>query len=52
MKKNLFPLLFFSLLIFSCTANEHAANILNSTNISEIEEYISKAHPEDPKKRF
>ena len=52
MKKNLFPLLFFSLLIFSCTANEHAANILNSTNISETEEYISKAHPEDPKKKI
>lgn len=51
MKKILFPLVFFSLIIQSCVSNEHKDNILNSTNIAEIEDYISKAHPEDPKRR-
>lgn len=51
MKKILFPLVFFSLTIQSCASNEHKDNILNSTNIAEIEDYISKAHPEDPKRR-
>lgn len=51
MKKILFPLVFFGLTIQSCVSNEHRDNILNSTNIAEIEEYISKAHPEDPKRR-
>ncbi|MBD8083720.1 DUF6759 domain-containing protein [Chryseobacterium caseinilyticum] len=51
MKKILFPLVFFSLIIQSCVTNEHRDSILNSTNIAEIEDYISKAHPEDPKRR-
>lgn len=51
MKKILFPLVFFGLTIQSCVSNEHRDNILNSRNIAEIEEYISKAHPEDPKRR-
>ncbi|KQT19256.1 hypothetical protein ASG31_17920 [Chryseobacterium sp. Leaf404] len=52
MKKILFPLVFFSLIIQSCAANEHKDNILNSTNIAEIEEYISKANSENPKRRI
>jgi len=51
MKKILFPLIFFSLIIQSCASTEHRDHILNSTNIAEIEDYISNAHPEDPKKR-
>lgn len=45
-------LVFFSLITQSCVSNEHKDNILNSTNINEIEVYISKAHPEDPKRRI
>lgn len=51
MKKILFPLVFCGLITQSCVSNEHRDNILNSTNIAEIEDYISTAHPEDPKRR-
>ena len=52
MKKNLFYAVFFNLIILSCASHEPKENILNSKNIAEIEDYISKAHPEDPKKRI
>lgn len=52
MKKKLVITFFFNLLLLSCASNEQYANILDSKNIPEIEEYIAKAHPEDPKKRI
>ncbi|WP_185146919.1 DUF6759 domain-containing protein [Chryseobacterium echinoideorum] len=52
MKKKWITVLFFSLISFSCTVNSQREEILKSTNINEIEEYISKAHPEDPKRRL
>lgn len=52
MKRKLLLPFFFNLIILSCASHEPKENILNSKNIAEIEDYISKAHPEDPKKRI
>lgn len=52
MKKKLFITFFFNLLLLSCVSNEQHTNILESKNIPEIEEYLSKAHPEDPKRKI
>lgn len=51
MKKN-FTIFFFSLILSSCAVQESHEDILKSTKISEIEDYLSKAHPEDPKKHI
>lgn len=50
MKKNLHAFFFFSLIISSCATTTDRMDVLKSTNISEIEEYLSKAHPQDPKR--
>ncbi|MEJ5104849.1 DUF6759 domain-containing protein [Chryseobacterium sp. MYb328] len=51
MKKKILTILFFSFLtpvfIYSQKGNK---DILKSTNIKEIEEYLKTAHPDDPKK--
>ncbi|MGO4707990.1 DUF6759 domain-containing protein [Chryseobacterium sp. 2TAF14] len=54
MKKKTLLFLFLSLIISSCAGNNTTAkvDILKSTNINEIEEYLGKAHPEDPKTRI
>jgi len=52
MKKNTFTFFFFSLIISSCASNTDRADILKNTNINEIEEYLRKTHPEDPKQRI
>lgn len=53
MNKKTFTFLFFSLIILSCASNAtDNVDILKSTNINQIEEYLSKAHPEDPKRRL
>jgi hypothetical protein len=53
MKKKTLLFLFLSLIILSCAGNTTAkVDILKSTNINEIEEYLGKAHPEDPKTRI
>lgn len=50
MKKNLYTFFFFFLIISSCASNTDRVDVLKSTNINEIEEYLSKAHPNDPKR--
>lgn len=53
MKKKTLAFFFFSLIFSSCASNNtDRGDILKSTNINEIEEYLGKAHPEDPKKRI
>jgi len=52
MKKKTFTFFFFSLIISSCASNTDRADILKNTNINEIEEYLRKIHPEDPKQRI
>lgn len=51
MKKKIVTIVFFTFLIQSFTyAQKRSKDILKSTNIQEIEEYLKKAHPDDPKK--
>ncbi|MBP1166951.1 hypothetical protein JOE44_003835 [Chryseobacterium sp. PvR013] len=51
MKKKFLTILFFTFLIPSFTqAQKSSKDILKSTNIKEIEEYLKNAHPDDPKK--
>ncbi|MET3035143.1 DUF6759 domain-containing protein [Chryseobacterium sp. NRRL B-14859] len=51
MKKNFLTILFFTFLIPGFTsAQKSSKDILKSTNIKEIEEYLKNAHPDDPKK--
>ncbi|MBK1898220.1 DUF6759 domain-containing protein [Chryseobacterium paridis] len=51
MKKKILAILFFSFLTPTfITAQKSKKNILKSTNIKEIEEYLKHAHPEDPKR--
>lgn len=52
MKKNTLFLLFFALTLSCSTQNTNRGDILTNTNISEIEEYLKNAHPEDPKKHI
>lgn len=52
MKKKWTTVLFFSLIVSSCAVNTAKEEILKSANINEIEEYLSKAHPEDPKRKI
>ncbi len=51
MKKNLLTVLFFTFLLPGFTyAQKGSKDILKSTNIKEIEEYLKNAHPDDPKR--
>lgn len=51
MKKNFLTILFFTFLIPGFTqAQKSSKDILKSTNIKEIEEYLKNAHPDDPKR--
>lgn len=51
MKKNFLTILFFTFLLPNFTnAQKSSKDILKSTNIQEIEEYLKNAHPDDPKK--
>ncbi|WP_312994445.1 DUF6759 domain-containing protein [Chryseobacterium flavum] len=51
MKKNFLRFIFFiSLFPTSVYAQKKSKDILKSTNIREIEEYLKTAHPDDPKK--
>lgn len=51
MKKNIIAFSFFSLIISSCASNATAdGDVLKSTDITKIEEYLAQAHPQDPKK--
>lgn len=52
MKKNTLFLLFFVLTLSCSTQEKNRGDILTTTNISEIEEYLKNAHPEDPKKHI
>ncbi|MFC0429040.1 DUF6759 domain-containing protein [Chryseobacterium scophthalmum] len=53
MKKKTLTFFFFGLILSSCASNTvDKVDVLKSTNISEIEEYLGKAHPEDPKTRI
>lgn len=52
MKKNTLILLFFALTLSCSTQEKNRGDILANTNISEIEEYLKNAHPEDPKKHI
>jgi len=52
MKKNSLIILFFSLTLSCSTQTANHDDILKNTNISEIEEYLKNAHPEDPKKNI
>ena len=52
MKKNTLFLLFFALTLSCSTQEKKRGDILTTTNISEIEEYLKNAHPEDPKKHI
>jgi hypothetical protein len=52
MKKNSLIILFFSLTLSCSTQTANHDDILKNTNISEIEEYLKNAHPEDPKKHI
>ncbi|MDF2552989.1 MAG: hypothetical protein K0R77_2264 [Chryseobacterium sp.] len=52
MKKNPLIILFFSLTLSCSTQSANSDDILKNTNITEIEEYLKKAHPEDPKKHI
>ncbi len=49
MKKNSLIILFFSLTL-SCSTQMNHGDILKSTNITEIEEYLKNTHPEDPRR--
>lgn len=51
MKKNIFIILL--CMLFSCkstSVENHSHNILESTDIQEIENYLAKTHPDDPKR--
>lgn len=50
MKKILTTLLFLILASGTASAQKKTKDILKSTNIREIEEYLKNAHPDDPKK--
>lgn len=51
MKKKILTILFFTFLTPGFTyAQKSSKDILKSTNIKEIEEYLKTAHPDDPKK--
>lgn len=51
MKKKFLTILFFTFLTPGFTyAQKSSKDILKSTNIKEIEEYLKTAHPDDPKK--
>ncbi|MCJ7933561.1 MAG: hypothetical protein MUW56_07960 [Chryseobacterium sp.] len=51
MKKNCLTILFFTFLFPVFTyAQKSSKDILKSINIKEIEEYLKKAHPDDPKR--
>lgn len=51
MKKFFLTILFLTFLIPNAIqAQKNRKNILKSTNIKEIEAYLEKAHPEDPKR--
>lgn len=51
MKKKILTILFFAFLFPGFTpAQKSSKDILKSTNIKEIEEYLKNAHPDDPKK--
>ena len=51
MKKKILTILFLTFLTpYSINAQKGRKNILKSTNIKEIEEYLENTHPEDPKK--
>ncbi|WP_228455398.1 DUF6759 domain-containing protein [Chryseobacterium sp. Tr-659] len=51
MKKNFLTIVFFTFLIPGFTyAQKGSKDILKSTNIKEIEEYLKNTHPDDPKK--
>jgi len=51
MKKNFLTIVFFTFLISNFTqAQKSSKDILKSTNIKEIEEYLKNAHPDDPKR--
>ncbi|SIS36762.1 hypothetical protein SAMN05421768_105455 [Chryseobacterium joostei] len=51
MKKKILTILFFTFLTPAFTyAQKSSKDILKSTNIKEIEEYLKNAHPDDPKK--
>ncbi|CAD7808640.1 hypothetical protein CHRY9390_01864 [Chryseobacterium aquaeductus] len=52
MKKNSLIILFFTLTLSCSTQTNSHDDILKNTNIKEIEEYLTKTHPEDPKKRI
>lgn len=52
MKKNSLIILFFALTLSCSTQTNSHDDILKNTNIKEIEEYLKKTHPEDPKKRI
>ena len=52
MKKNSLIILFFTLTLSCSTQTANHDDILQNTNISEIEEYLKNAHPEDPKKHI
>ncbi|PKF74718.1 DUF6759 domain-containing protein [Chryseobacterium sp. PMSZPI] len=50
MKKNFLTILFFTFLIPGFTYAQKSKDILKSTNVKEIEEYLKNAHPDDPKR--
>lgn len=50
MKKKFLTILFFTFLTPGFTLAQKSKDILKSTNIKEIEEYLKTAHPDDPKK--
>jgi len=50
MKKILTPLLFLILASGTASAQKKTKDILKSTNIKEIEEYLKNTHPDDPKR--
>jgi hypothetical protein len=52
MKKNSLIILFFSLTLSCSTQTANHDDILKNTSITEIEEYLKTAHPEDPKRRI
>lgn len=52
MKKNYLIILFFTLTSSCSTQKSNHEDILKNTNITEIEEYLKTAHPEDPKRRI
>lgn len=51
MKKSIFIILLFTLFACKSTSLEnHSHNILESTDIKEIENYLATTHPDDPKR--